>query len=156
MLSVIVWFTASDCHYLICHRVIYGFWLPIWYLQTFPTKYMYIKVKEGWGKQGNDLWLPLEEFSRDLWLPLEEFSRDKQLRMLQLLRYPSKFLRILQKYMLTSGGNVTLQACYSVLSTAKVLRFTMSEVSVQHVRYISYVITVFQCPAYSCLDGTVP
>ena len=41
-------------NYVICHHQIYGFCLPIWHLQIFPTNYMYIELKEGRDKQGND------------------------------------------------------------------------------------------------------
>jgi hypothetical protein len=33
-------------NYVICHQI-YGFCLPIWHLQIFPTNYMYIELKEG-------------------------------------------------------------------------------------------------------------
>ena len=26
------------CHYVVCSFLIYGFWLPLWYLQTLPTR----------------------------------------------------------------------------------------------------------------------
>jgi hypothetical protein len=44
----------SSDNYVICHQI-YGFCLPIWHLQIFPTNYMYIEL-EGRDKQGNDHW----------------------------------------------------------------------------------------------------
>jgi hypothetical protein len=42
---VLLYFFSLD-NYFICNHQIYGFCLPIWHLQTFPTNYMYIELKE--------------------------------------------------------------------------------------------------------------
>jgi hypothetical protein len=35
---------VSFAHCVVCPSLIYGFWLPLWYLQTFLTPLLYFNV----------------------------------------------------------------------------------------------------------------